>query len=184
MRDFSKVLDFGIAKGRDLADVTGAAHVVGSLTTMSPEAAAGRLAVPASDVYSLGVTAFHALTGAYPFTGNTVGVLFAHIQKEAPDVSALRPDVPPELAAIVRRCLEKDPAHRYPSARELEVALAAAAARAPWSPPRAGARAPAGRDADATARTLAAGAIVASGAITVERLDPGARSDRAASDDG
>jgi hypothetical protein len=123
LEDFVKVLDFGIAKGQGLADVTGTARIVGSLTTISPEAARGLPTTAASDVYSLGVSLYFALAGRYPFEDHTAGVLFAHVQRPPPPLASRRAKVPPTLAAIVHRCLEKDPAARFPSARELAQAL-------------------------------------------------------------
>lgn len=132
--DFIKVLDFGIAKGHELVDVTMTARVVGSPTTISPEAAAGRTVVPASDVYSLGVSLYYMLTGEYPFSGNLAKLLFAHLNQEAAEVHSRRPEVPEDLSAIVSKCLRKDPGDRYPDAVALEAALASCAERWPWTP--------------------------------------------------
>jgi len=132
-RDIVKVLDFGIAKviaGSPLkggASLTQTGALVGTPAYMSPEQCEGvhgdRL-TGASDLYSLGVVLYHMLTGSVPFKSDTaVGMLMAHMQQAPPDLHALRPDVPPQLLAVVMRALEKDPAQRFGSAEEMYQAL-------------------------------------------------------------
>ncbi len=76
------------------------------------------------DVYSLGAVAFFALTGRPPFEGPTLGqLLAAHRFEPPPSVTALRSDVPADLAAVIARCLAKDPADRFRSAADLDQAL-------------------------------------------------------------
>ena len=73
-----------------------------------------------SDIYNLGAVAFFALTGRPPFPGRTLGqILAAHRNEPPPPLK----DVPADLAAVVTRCLSKDPADRFPSAAELDRAL-------------------------------------------------------------
>ncbi len=117
-----KILDFGIARRLDEADasVTGA---TGTPFYMAPEQILGDEASEQSDIYSLGVTFFQLLTGSLPFPGGNV--LRAHLEQPAPDPRALLPDLDPELALLILRCLEKRPEHRPASARELLQALAA-----------------------------------------------------------
>ena len=93
---------------------------------MSPEQAAGDSTVDArGDLYSLGAVAFFALTARPPFQGKTIGqLLAAHRGEPPPPVTDLRPDVPAELAAIIARCLAKDPADRFQSAAELDKTFA------------------------------------------------------------
>jgi serine/threonine-protein kinase len=128
-RDVAKLLDFGLVQDLS-ADpdtrLTRTGTVLGTPAFMSPEQAAGESEVDArSDIYSLGAVAFFALTGRPPFQRKGLGqVLAAHRAQKAPSLLDVRPDVPSDLAAAVARCLEKDTADRFPSARELDLALA------------------------------------------------------------
>lgn len=125
-----KVTDFGIAAAADpAAAATGT--VVGTAQYLSPEQAAGQPAGPRSDLYSLGVVAFTALTGGPPFDRPTeMATALAHLRDETPPLPA---GTPPLLAELVRGLLAKDPADRPATAAE--VARLAAAAM-PTSPPR------------------------------------------------
>jgi serine/threonine-protein kinase len=169
--DFLKVLDFGIAKiegAEEDATVTRAGWVHGTPAYMSPEVCNGDRADARSDVYSLGAVVYFLLTGTPPFTAPTAAaVMMAHV-RDQPDLPSTRvaAPVPTDLERIVMRALEKEPAARYQSAREMDAALAACAdagawthdaARAFWTTydqkPRSGvaARPAKGRDADADA---------------------------------
>jgi hypothetical protein len=111
--------DLGIARAlEDVASLTASGSVLGTPHYMSPEQCAGQRLGPQSDQYAVGVLAFQMLTGQVPFDAETiVGVLQQHMTAEPPELLALRDDVPPELAEIVRRALEKDPARRFDSTR-------------------------------------------------------------------
>lgn len=126
--DFLKVLDFGIAKieGADEdVSVTRAGWVHGTPSYMSPEACNGTRVDARGDVYSLGSVLYFLLTGTPPFTATTAAaVMFAHVS-EMPEPPSAREPVPRDIEAVVMRCLEKDPADRFQSARELDTALAA-----------------------------------------------------------
>jgi serine/threonine-protein kinase len=99
---------------------------------MSPEQAGGGDGVDArSDVYSLGAVAYFLLVGRPPFVRKTgVQVLAAHLHEPPLPPSSLRAEVPADLEAVVLRCLEKDPAKRFPDADSLGRALAACACAA------------------------------------------------------
>jgi serine/threonine-protein kinase len=116
------VTDFGIARVGDAAEDHG--EIVGTARYMSPEQASGDDVDGRSDLYSLGATAFFALTGRAPFDAPTVRALIAkHIAEPAPAVAAVRKEVPAKLSAVLARCLEKDPAERYPSGEALAEAI-------------------------------------------------------------
>ncbi len=130
-----KVVDFGIAKLRDLAssasNLTQTGIVMGTPYYMSPEQCKGEHLDPRSDVYSLGVTLYEMLAGGPPFVSKTVtGVVAKHLT-EAPPPFARDLDVPMALEAVIQRSLAKDPAARQATAaelsKELQQALSAAA---------------------------------------------------------
>jgi serine/threonine protein kinase/WD40 repeat protein len=116
-----KVTDFGLAKFIEAgAGMTQSGQVVGTPHYMAPEQAAGSKRIgPPADVYALGAILFECLTGRRPFEGEEpMSVLLKVVNEPAPDVRALRPEVPRDLAAVVARCLRKEPRRRYPSAAD------------------------------------------------------------------
>jgi predicted Ser/Thr protein kinase len=122
------VTDFGIARaaeGGEGARLTATGLAIGTPAYMSPEQASGDRDVDGrSDLYSLGVVAYQMLTGVPPFAGNATPVLLVKHLAEMPlPVEERRPDVPPMLAAMVMRLLEKDPDHRFQSAAEFAQVL-------------------------------------------------------------
>jgi len=128
-----KVLDFGISKvtaqGRGSAagmSLTSSSAMMGTPLYMSPEQIQSAKAADAqSDVWSLGVTLYELLGGRVPFDGATVGELAVKTATlRPPSLRALRPEVPPELEAVVLRCLERDRERRYRNVGELARALA------------------------------------------------------------
>lgn len=133
------LLDFGIARSADATD--GAADSSsGTPRFMAPEQFEGRAAVgPAADLFAIGVLLYWLVSGATPFAGDTYASLaLAVLRGDATPLLDRRPDVPPEFARIVERCLAREPAQRWPSAGELERALAAylAGHAAPRTPSR------------------------------------------------
>ena len=133
----TKVMDFGIAKVVGGAKLTRTGTVMGSAHYMSPEQILTPQALDyRSDIYSLGVTFYEALTGRAPFEGlgddNTDSdflVKKAHTEQEPPDPRTFRPDLPESLVAALMRSLAKSPDHRYGSCAEFQQALSQAAAQ-------------------------------------------------------
>jgi serine/threonine-protein kinase len=118
------VTDFGIARSLDRAGVTITGTVLGTSDYMSPEQARGERATQASDVYAFGALLYELLTGSVVFPGESyVAVALKHVNEPAPPV--LRPGVPPRLAALVERCLRKDPRERFASMDEVAAELEA-----------------------------------------------------------
>jgi serine/threonine protein kinase len=122
-----KVLDFGISKVTNQLDggLTSTQAMIGSPYYMSPEQMnSSRDVDPRTDVWSLGIILFECLTREVPFTGESMPQLVLSVMQHAPrSLAAMRPDVPPELSAIVDRCLRKSPGERFANAGELEAAL-------------------------------------------------------------
>ncbi|MBS2015463.1 MAG: serine/threonine protein kinase [Deltaproteobacteria bacterium] len=127
-----KVLDFGLAKLSGPVGhtaVTATNVVLGTLGYIAPEQVLGARDVTArADVFALGATLYHLVTGQPPFIDSTFALVMRRIASGAlPPMDALRPD----LAQVVARCLAKDPASRYANACELGEALAGLASGAP-----------------------------------------------------
>src|SRR5207237_492420 len=123
------VADFGIARVNG-GGSTGQRQVVGTAEFMSPEQAVGGPVDARSDLYSLGVVGFFALSGRLPFDGpDAMTVLARHVTDPPPPVASLAPGVPERLAEAIDRCLSKDPAARYPSGEAFAVPVPAALAR-------------------------------------------------------
>jgi serine/threonine-protein kinase len=131
IRDVVKLLDFGLvlppAGDLEAATLTREGVVAGTPAFMSPEQAGGQDGIdPRSDLYSVGALAYFLLTGKPPFAGRpTVKTLAAHLYESPPD---LPEDIPPDLSAVVMRCLAKAPAERWLDAASLEAALTEVAA--------------------------------------------------------
>lgn len=122
----AKVADFGIAGG-EASDITQAGTVMGTAEYLSPEQAEGRETTSRSDIYSIGVILYEALTGTVPFTGDSaVSVALKQVTETPRIPSELNPKVPPSLDAVAMRALSKDPSERYEDADAFKAALDAA----------------------------------------------------------
>jgi tetratricopeptide (TPR) repeat protein len=104
-----KILDFGIARRLDELELS-ASGATGTPYYMAPEQILGEEPDTRTDLYSLGVTFFQMATATLPFT--TGNVLRAHLEQPAPDPRALAPDLDPAIAAVILRCMAKDPDQR------------------------------------------------------------------------
>jgi serine/threonine-protein kinase len=135
------VMDFGISRAIAAAPagatqaLTRIGEVVGTPEYMSPEQATGDNVDGRSDLYSLGLTAYFALTGRPVITGDTTGkVLARQITEQVPPIQSMRGDVPAALGDAIDRCVMKDPADRFQSGEELVETLDAAKLSGPEIP--------------------------------------------------
>jgi beta-lactam-binding protein with PASTA domain/predicted Ser/Thr protein kinase len=128
------VTDFGIARA-GVSEITQTGSVMGTAHYLSPEQAQGLEVTPSSDLYSIGVILYEALTGEVPFEGDSaVAVALKQVSQTPQRPSAINPDVSPALDAVVMRALAKDPQQRFADAESFLAALDAAE-RDPASPP-------------------------------------------------
>ncbi len=124
----AKIMDFGLAKV--VEEVRNHTTLVsGTPYYMSPEQTLGRNVDHRTDLYSLGVTLFELATGSLPFTEGNIP--YHHVHTAPPDPRDVQADVPRVLAGIISRCLRKDPAERYQSARDILTEVRASVARRP-----------------------------------------------------
>lgn len=152
--DVAKLLDFGLVQVAGLSEVSPSAstevapsslsksassrltqvgHILGTPGYLSPEQARGEEADVRSDIYSVGCVGYYLLTGQPPFSAASIVELYeAHISKLPVPPRQIRSEVPAEVEAVILRCLEKDPAARFQSARELAAAFAACPAATEW----------------------------------------------------
>jgi serine/threonine protein kinase len=117
-----KISDFGLAKKLDEAGQTVSGVILGTPAYMAPEQASGRSKEvgPVADVYSLGAILYECLTGRPPFRGPTWLETLRQAADDAPaSPRQLNPRVDPALESVCLKCLEKDPARRYPTAADL-----------------------------------------------------------------
>jgi serine/threonine protein kinase len=118
------VTDFGIAKAGEDTDLTVTGTLLGTAKYLAPEQVNGDEADPRSDLYSLGVVLFEALTGKPPFSADTdVATAFARLQGPAPRASQFRSDIGRTIDDIVDRLLQREPDDRFSTAADVRAAL-------------------------------------------------------------
>lgn len=120
-RMVAKVTDFGLAQltlGGERVNLTQMGVTMGTPLYMSPEQVNGANVDARSDLYSMGVTFYHLLSGTPPFRAETAFALaYKHLNEHAAPLENMRPDLPPSLIQVVHRLMSKDPEERFPDAR-------------------------------------------------------------------
>lgn len=119
-----KVTDFGLSRcftdGGQQVNLTQSGVTMGTPLYMSPEQVQGKPADIRSDIYSYGVTCYHLFAGQPPFRGaSAFDVAVQHVQNEPPSLTALRPDLPADLVAMIQKMMAKKPEDRYQSFKEI-----------------------------------------------------------------
>jgi serine/threonine-protein kinase len=134
--DWTKVLDFGIAKIQESTGdidpgLTAPNLIIGTPQYMSPEQCSQASDIDQrSDIYSFGIILYEMLVGHVPFTGDSpTAIMMKHLQEPAPSVLEERGDLPPGVGEVIARALAKNPAHRFQKAGELSDAFALAASK-------------------------------------------------------
>lgn len=121
--------DFGLTKRTTSlsAGLTGTGHFLGTIDYVAPEQIAAKPVEPRTDIYAMGCMLYECLTGRLPFhRDDDAALLWAHLVEAPPPVTALRPDLSPEVDAVVVRAMAKSPQDRYGSCQDLVADLAEA----------------------------------------------------------
>jgi serine/threonine protein kinase len=117
----AKLSDFGLVLAPNTTDIAGTNHIIGTPHYMSPEQCSGGLVDHRSDLYAMGATWFHLITGQPPYHGSSDvrEVLRHHRESPVPDPRGVIPDLPEDVASIISTAMAKNPSDRYQNASEL-----------------------------------------------------------------
>ncbi|MBN1165492.1 MAG: protein kinase [Candidatus Krumholzibacteriota bacterium] len=119
-KGMAKIMDFGIARFIKTKSVTTTGMIVGTPEYMPPEQAEGKAVDRSSDIYSLGILLFEALTGKVPFEGETpLSIALKHTTEPPPDPRKLNDRIPSRLNKLISKCLEKYQKKRYQNVSEM-----------------------------------------------------------------
>ena len=119
-----QIMDFGLAKLRGVSKLTKEGSTIGTAGYMSPEQVQGQDADHRSDIFSYGVLLYELFTGQLPFRGvHESALMYEIVNADAPPMSSVKPEISPELDAIVLECLEKDPNERTQSVKQISIDL-------------------------------------------------------------
>ncbi|NQT92592.1 MAG: serine/threonine protein kinase, partial [Lentisphaerae bacterium] len=120
-----KVMDFGLAKDVTApSQLTVSGHIMGTPYYMSPEQCQAKKLDGRSDVYSLGATYYHLLTGSFPYSGDSLfDIMYQHKEGPIPQVQEKRPDAPASVQPIIERAMAKKPEDRFQTMEEFAAAL-------------------------------------------------------------
>ncbi len=124
-KDVVKIVDFGLARGRETVTLTQSNVFMGTAYYISPEQAeSGRSADTRSDLYSVAAVLFEMLAGRPPFEGETaVDIVIKHMNAKVPSICHLRPDLPMDMDVFMQKAMAKLPAERYATPQEFIAAL-------------------------------------------------------------
>ena len=115
-----RIMDFGIARSREVKGITAAGMMIGTPEYMSPEQVEGKDVDHRSDIYSLGIILFEMVTGRVPFEGeSSLRIAIKHKTEAPPDPRKFNSRVPIDLSLAILKCLEKDPKKRFQNAEEV-----------------------------------------------------------------
>ncbi|MGO9929482.1 MAG: protein kinase domain-containing protein [Mycobacterium sp.] len=126
--DFAYLVDFGIASATSDEKLTQFGTTVGTVKYMAPERFSDSEVTYRADIYALACVLYECLTGSPPYTGDTFGVMGAHLNQAIPRPSAARPSIPVAFDGVIARGMAKDPAARYATCGDLSAAAYAALA--------------------------------------------------------
>jgi Protein kinase domain len=116
-RDHAFLADFGVTKVRGGTNLTKTGHFVGTVDYMAPEQIRGEPATRETDIYALGTVLYECLSGVVPFPKDSdVAVMYAHLADPPPMITNERPELPPQLDAVITTAMAKNPSDRYSSA--------------------------------------------------------------------